>query len=309
MDNNKYILVIGGSNADLIGSSETKIVPADSNPGSVSIAAGGVGRNIAENMSRLELPVKLITAVGNDYFGEFLKSECLHAGINIDSMITSDKLPTSAYLCIMNEQNDMFAAVNDMQIMGELSPQIIENSRSLIRSAAMVVIDNNISLETFAAIKAANPERLLFDAVSGKKLLKTAELVRDIDTVKLNSIEAGILSEVEVNSSADAEKAAEIIAERGINNIFITLGAEGALYYSGDGCWFSKPYALPLRNATGAGDAFLAGIAYGHYNDITGAGLLNCGNACAAAAAASDRTVSDKINPEIIRQIITGDNI
>lgn len=306
MNSNDYILVIGGSNVDITGIPDAELVPADSNPGSIFISGGGVGRNIAENIARLKLPVRLLTAVGNDYFGEFLKSECLRAGINIDSIITSSLLPTSAYLCIMNGNNEMSSAVNDMKIMSELSHKIIATHRDLISGAAMVVADNNISSETLEAVKAAGPQRLLFDAVSGKKLKRTAGLINNIDTVKLNSIEAEILSDIRVNSASEAEIAAEIIAKRGIKHIFITMGSAGALYYNAGSCCFSKPYNLPLRNATGAGDAFLAGIAYGHYNGITGADLLYCGTACAAAAAASEKTVSDKINPELIMQIITG---
>lgn len=306
MNKNNYILVIGGSNVDLTASPDSVLVPEDSNPGSVSITAGGVGRNIAENIARLGLQVSLLSAVGDDYFGTFIKSECAAAGINTENLINSKNLPSSAYLCIMNEKNDLSAAVSDMKIMKMLSPELIKEKSKLLKNAAAVVIDNNIAPDSLEAVKNSGCKRILFDAVSGKKLQRSKELIRDMDTVKLNSIEAGILSGIEVKNSDDALKAAKIISKRNISHIFITLGAEGALYHGPNGCYSSKPYSLPLHNATGAGDAFLAGITYGHYNEIRGQELLNWGTACAAAAAASKKTVSDNINPEIIKQIIAG---
>ena len=306
VNNNNYVLVIGGSNTDLTAIPDSVFIPEDSNPGSVSITAGGVGRNIAENIARLGLPICLLSAIGDDYFGNFLQAECSAAGINTEHIIVSQKFPTSAYLCVMNEKNDLAAAVSDMKIMSEISAELISDKALLLRSAEAVVVDNNIGADSLQAVKSSGCRRILFDAVSGKKLQGTKDFICDIDTVKLNSIEAEILSDIEVADIKDAMRAAEIISSRNINHIFITMGAEGALYLGPDGSFSSQPYRLPLRNATGAGDAFLAGITYGHYNNIRGQVLLNWGTACAAAAAASKKTVSDQINPDFIKKIIAG---
>ncbi len=308
MYNKDYILIIGGSNADITGFPNSRFIPRDSNPGAVGISAGGVGRNIAENIARLQIPVKLLSVVGNDAFGDLILNESSAAGIDTSTVIRSKTMPTSAYLCIMDEARDLFAAVSDMKIMSELTSELIHKNSFTLKNAASVIIDNNIDPETIAAVKKENPRRILFDAVSGKKLRRSIEQIRDIDTVKLNEIEAEILSGIKITCRNDAEEASAIIFDRCIDNIFITLGAGGAHYRCTNGSYFCEPYNLPLKNTTGAGDAFLAGIAYGYYNEITGKELLEYGNACAAAAAASEETVSDRITPELIRQIIEGDN-
>lgn len=306
MSGKRKVIVIGGSNVDITGTPDTELVSGDSNPGGVSISAGGVGRNIAENAARLGLPVSLISAVGDDYFGGYLKSVCRQAGIDTENIITDNSRSTSAYLCIMDGRDDLAAAVSDMKITETLSPELISSMKPLISGAAIVIIDNNIRPAAIEAVKAAGANRILFDAVSGKKLRRSIDAVCDIDTVKLNAIEAEILSGVPVNSTTDAERAADIIRKRNIEHVFITLGAAGAFYSCRQGNWTAAPYPLAVKNITGAGDAFLAGIAYGHYNGTSGQDLLNIGTACAAAAAASEKTVSDKINPELIKQIITG---
>ncbi|MDC7226298.1 MAG: carbohydrate kinase family protein [Spirochaetales bacterium] len=307
MKRQEYILVIGGSNADISGIPQTKFVPGDSNPGFVNIAAGGVGRNIAENIARLDCPVKLLSAVGNDHFGNFLKHECISAGIDITALITSDKMRTSSYLCINDTEHEMIAAVSDMEIITCIGPDLIRQHSCMIAEASSVVIDNNISPETIDAVKRTGCRRILFDAVSGKKLQRSMNSIRNIDTVKLNRLEAELLSVTSISGLKEAEKASEIIAERGIHNVFITMGAEGAHYRSTCGCFNIAASTLPVRNTTGAGDAFLAGIACGQFHSLEGLELLEYGAACAALAAASVKTVPKDMNPAIIDKIINGD--
>ena len=50
-----FVCVIGGMNIDLQGSSNQPLVFNDSNPGEIVMSAGGVGRNIAENIAKLSL--------------------------------------------------------------------------------------------------------------------------------------------------------------------------------------------------------------------------------------------------------------
>ena len=67
------ILVIGGSNIDLIGTSEGVFNAFDSNPGEFYTAHGGVGRNVVENLARLKHDVTFITVLGNDTYGAAIK--------------------------------------------------------------------------------------------------------------------------------------------------------------------------------------------------------------------------------------------
>ena len=49
----KKVVVIGASNVDIKGRSISAVYSRMKNPGRIKITAGGVGRNIAENLSRL----------------------------------------------------------------------------------------------------------------------------------------------------------------------------------------------------------------------------------------------------------------
>ena len=62
----EYAAVLGGVNVDIGGQSAAPLVAHDSNPGSVTVSLGGVGRNIAHNMSLLGVDVRFLTAFGDD---------------------------------------------------------------------------------------------------------------------------------------------------------------------------------------------------------------------------------------------------
>ena len=78
-----YAVVVGGVNVDIGGRSFAPLVEADSNPGVVTTSLGGVGRNIAHNMSLLGLDVRLLTAYGDDLHGQQAAAVCSQQGIDL----------------------------------------------------------------------------------------------------------------------------------------------------------------------------------------------------------------------------------
>lgn len=84
----KEIVGIGAANVDIMGESAARLVMEDSNPGTLSVSVGGVTRNVCENTARLGLPTRLITTVGEDMYGEKIRSWCRECGIATDSFIT-----------------------------------------------------------------------------------------------------------------------------------------------------------------------------------------------------------------------------
>ena len=78
-----YAVVVGGVNVDIGGRSLAPLVAADSNPGTVSVSLGGVGRNIAHNLSLLGVDVRLLAAYGDDLHGQQVVSSCASLGIDL----------------------------------------------------------------------------------------------------------------------------------------------------------------------------------------------------------------------------------
>ena len=65
-DLNANITVVGGINVDIEARSDAPLIPRDSNPGKTSVSLGGVGFNIARDLSLLGGKVRMLTALAPD---------------------------------------------------------------------------------------------------------------------------------------------------------------------------------------------------------------------------------------------------
>ena len=117
-----YVTVVGGMNMDIGGWPGEELVAQDSNPGRVRMSPGGVGRNIAHNMSLMGLDVRLLTAFGDDVYAQKLAAVCGELGIDISQSPVIPGGHTSTYLFINDQQGDMQLAVSDMDIYRNLTP-------------------------------------------------------------------------------------------------------------------------------------------------------------------------------------------
>ena len=75
--------IIGGANADIVATTFNHFVPNDSNPGTIRLVAGGVGRNIAHNLALLGNEVVFLSLFGGDTFGWFTADVCRKAKVDI----------------------------------------------------------------------------------------------------------------------------------------------------------------------------------------------------------------------------------
>jgi len=77
------VVVIGGANIDHKSQTLTRPEFGTSNPGRSRTSAGGVGRNVAENLARLGVRTVLVSAIGNDAAGVSLRRETESAGVDL----------------------------------------------------------------------------------------------------------------------------------------------------------------------------------------------------------------------------------
>lgn len=117
-----YVLCIGGMNVDKKVQLLENLVLETSNPVVSSLSAGGVSRNIAENLGRLGLSVKMLSVAGDDESFTWLEKE---AEDFIDFSLV-DRLSgkmTSNYTAILDLEGDMCLALADMSICEEMTPE------------------------------------------------------------------------------------------------------------------------------------------------------------------------------------------
>lgn len=107
-----YVLGIGAANMDVHGKSRVPIVMRDSNPGHLRTSAGGVTRNVLENLSRLGVRTKLVSAVGADLYGEMVLRSSAAAGIDISGVVTIPGAASSCYISVLDQKGDMLVAMS-----------------------------------------------------------------------------------------------------------------------------------------------------------------------------------------------------
>lgn len=291
-----YIVVIGGANIDIAGKPFSQLIGRDSNPGSVTLSPGGVGRNIAQNLAQLDQEVKLITAFGEDAYAAQLAENCRKFNIDITDTLIVPGGASSTYVYIANDKGEMELAISDMQIYRELTPQYLEKKADLIENAELCIVDTNLTEEAIRYIAGTFHCPLFCDPVSTKKSKKLSGLLGRIHTLKPNLLEAEFLSGVKIRDDRTLREAAEALLGEGLKQIFISLGKNGV--YCANRSEHLRIPCFPVEavNTTGAGDSFMAALAWGW---LRGFSLRECARAGLAAAAIcieSEDTISSRLS-------------
>ena len=296
-----YVTVVGGVNMDIGGRSDRALVPQDSNPGTVSMSLGGVGRNIAHNMSLLELDVRLLTVFGDDANAQKIAASCGELGIDISQSPVVPGGRTSTYLFINDEKGDMALAVSDMDIYRHLTPQVLSARQKLLMGSQVIVLDTNIPEESIRWLAENSTVPLFADPVSTAKAVKLKGVLGKLHTLKPNRMEAELLSGVPITDEASLNRATDALLTTGLRRVFISLGSDGV--FAADHNARLRLPVLPaqMRNTTGCGDAFMAAIAWAY---LRGTDLRDTAMAGLAASAIAMEG-SETINPALSVQALT----
>ncbi len=287
-----YITVVGGANVDIGGFSRAPLVERDSNPGRVSLSLGGVGRNVAHNLCLLGQRVKLITVMGRDANGSMICEGCEAAGMDLSLSQAIRGRRTSTYLFVADSDGDMRLAIADMDIYEAITPDFLARRMDAINGGRAVVVDANLPEESirYLARHAAVP--VVADPVSGAKAARLIPALPDLAAIKPNALEAGILTGEDTSTFEGICRAAERLVEMGVGHVLITMGEQGVCCADEAGQMILPPLTATVRNATGAGDAFMAGLCVGLLQgwDLRRVGTL--AQAAAVIAIASEFTVN-----------------
>lgn len=289
-----YILVIGGSNIDIQGFPKEKLIQRDSNIGTVKMSLGGVGRNIAENCARLGVPTRLMSVIGDDPYGQKILKEAQAIGLNMQDTVVLNGESTSTYLSILDETHDMVMAINHMDSIEKLTVDHIRAKRSIIEHAQLVVLDTNLPQAVLDHLLTQYPKTKFFvDTVSTKKALKIKDHLKNIHTLKPNRMEAEVLT-----GSSEKTPLLELGSQLKCKRSFISLGSQGVQVFEGKTHLHFPTKPIEVVNATGAGDAFMAGLVYAYLKGY------DIKETCFTAMAASRLALShpDTINPNLNEQ-------
>jgi len=276
MSNQPKITIIGAANIDLIGYPKEKLIYKDANIGTLETILGGVGRNIAENLSRLGFKVEFLSVL------------------------------TSVFMAILDNQNDLALGLTAMNIFNDIPDSFILNNLNIIGQNDYCVLETNMPTRILELVTNELPNtHFALDAVSGKKALKAKTILNKITILKCNLLEAELLSGIKVNNERGYRDLVMHFIDLGVKKVFISLGKNGVVY--GDAKGFYKidiDFIKPV-NTIGAGDSFMAGLLYGELQKFNIHKMVQFANACAGITIQNKNTVNPEINEKLILKIIS----
>ena len=296
-----YAVVVGGVNVDIGGKSFAPLIAADSNPGMVKISLGGVGRNIAHNLSLLGTDVRMLTAFGDDVHGQRIAASCSELGIDASHARRITGGTTSTYLYLTDEQGEMALAVSDMEICKKITPTYLAGNLSLLQNAQLIIADANIPQESLVYLAENCTAPLFCDPVSTTKAEKLRPILNRIHPLKPNKLEAELLSGVKIETKEDVAKAADKLLELGVHRMFISLGSDGVYAAMGsERLWLPN---LPgnMVNTTGCGDAFMAAIGWAYLEGMNLKETALAGLAAGSIAMESAETINPAMSATAIK--------
>ncbi len=291
------VLAIGAANMDVAASTTHVLTPGDSTPGTVRSAPGGVARNVAENLARLGLDVCLLSAVGADLQGRSLLQRTREAGVDVDACWTLHGERTSSYVSLHGADGDMVAAINDMTILERVTPERLAHESDLLANADVFFLECNLPEAALECLFLQARNRPVFvDPVSAFKCRRLRPWLGRVHTLKVNRLEAQALWGQAVNSDRETEAAARWLHGQGVQHVVLSLGARGLYWSAKDGrCGWHAAVPVHVVNATGAGDALMAGLLFQHLRDVS----LEQAVAFSVGCAALTLTASQANHPDL----------
>ncbi len=294
-----HVLVIGSAGVDVKGRPFEVARTGMPNTGRVRATVGGVARNIAENLARLEVETVMLTALGKDFNGRRVLRKCDNAGIDMSHVRQVENANTGMYMALLHSENSqLHVGVSDFAIVEKhVDSDYLQENESLFEDAAMVVIDATLSPETLDT---------LFELISRYDLRVAADptnpdvagrLCPYFDRLHLivpNGPETVAMCAPGDPSADDREsalKAARSFVSQGVDIAVVTLGDQGLAYADGSGGGFLKAIQTKLVDPTGAGDAFTGAAIFGLLNGVPVDEAMRLGATAAALTIESRHTV------------------
>lgn len=302
-DNRPYILVYGVSVYDIFGFAHHDYRDKDSNPGNVRVSFGGVCRNIAENLARMEVNTKFISIVGDDEKGKSILDHANKMNLDMKESLVVEGESTPTYMAILDEQGEMRSAIVDMKITDMVTEKFIDSKAEVIENAAYMVLDiDNPAIVEYILTRYEGKTRFILDPVSAAKVAKVKHLIGKFYSIKPNRNEAEVLCGFPICTKEDIRKAGTHFRDLGVHDVFISLDADGIYYNNGIEEGIVKSEQVPVVNVTGAGDSCVAGFCYGYMQGLSIVNTVEHAMAMSVITISHEDTIHPEMGPEIVEK-------
>lgn len=231
---------------------------------SFQMGPGGKGSNQAVAAKRAGANVNMITRVGRDALADLAFSSFEKEGIGMDYVFQDDEVKTAAAAIIVDDVTGENQIVVSLGACLHFTREEIESVRCVIEQSdyLLVQLEANLdAIEHVIHIAHENGVKIILNPAPAVHL--SDSILKTVDIITPNETEAAILADLDVKTAFQKEnikKAADILLNKGIKTIIVTMGEKGALLKTNQREKVFKSMQVEVVDTTGAGDAFNGGL-------------------------------------------------
>ena len=297
------IVVIGAVFVDIKGFPDDVYIPDGRNVGRIEYIHGGVCRNVAEDIANVELRPTFISIVDDSALGaDVLKKLNNH---RVDTRYIQ-KIPggMGTWLAVFDNHGDLAGSISQRSDMMPIMKILEENGDEIFSQADSIVVQADMHKDLMKKVFALADKykKKIFAIVSNMSIaVERRDLLQKVDCFVCNQLEAGMLFTDDYSAKEPAELC-EILSERVILGkipaMIVTMGSKGAVYADMQGTRGVCPArSVQVKDTTGAGDAFFAGVTIGLTYGKTLAEAAQIGTNLAASVITSSENVCPRFLP------------
>jgi ribokinase len=223
------------------------------------IGPGGKGSNQAIAAARAGGDVSFVTKLGKDNYADMALKLYQEAGVNTQAVILDPNLNTGAAGILINQKTGENAINVISGAAGTIDQKFIEDNLSIIKNSKIFLTQLETPLDaSLYALKIAkeNGCTTILNPAPARNLPE--DCFKNIDFFTPNETEASFFINQSIESEKDCQIAAEVLLDKGVKNILITLGDKGCFFKNQEEEFLLpvKKLSVPVVDTTGAGDAF-----------------------------------------------------
>lgn len=298
------ILVVGSVFLDVKGFPLDTYIPDGRNAGRVEYVHGGVARNVVEDIANVELKPVFLSAVDDTPMGKDIleklmrhKVDCTHVLEDSDGM--------GMWLAVFDNNGDVAGSISKRPKGRAIVDYVEHHGEEIFEGIDSVVLQMDLERDLVKRIinLAKQKNAKVYGLISNMSIaVERRDFMKELDCFICNKDEAGILF-VDDFSEHNLEEMPDILFEKitnaSIPAMVVTMGAEGSVYATMDGEKGTCPAKkVVVKDTTGAGDSFTAGVAIGLTYGKTMMEACEIGTTLAASVITSVENVCPRFMPE-----------
>ena len=297
------IVVVGAVFVDVKGFPEDQYIPTGRNAGKVEIVHGGVGRNVAEDIANIELRPTFVSLVDDTAEGEEVINKLRNHKVNTD-YIRRVRDGMGMWLAVFDNMGDIAGSISKRPDLSPICEMLDEKGDEIFRSADSIIMEIDVDKEIVKRVfrYAEKYHKPVYAVVANMSIAtQRRDFLQSIDCFVCNHQEAGILF-VSDFSDMSPEELCDDLSRRVISaqipSMVVTMGSRGAVYADMHGDKGVYPaQKVTVRDTTGAGDAFCAGVAIGLTYKKSMREAVEIGTRLAASVITASENVCPRFRP------------